>query len=118
MGERPNVDAILEFLVHGLKYAFPAKRGELSRGVATSYAAEALTREVIRRGEQIPVWHCAEGKDRGVGFEPLYRTVPFAALRDAQLYEFLAIADALRDGRARERKLAERELGRRLKSKR
>ena len=118
MGERPNVDAILEFLVHGLKYAFPAKRGELSRGVATSYAAEPLKREVLRGSEPIPVWPYAEGKDRGVGFEPLYRTVPFAALRDARLYEFLAIADALRDGRARERKLAERELGRRLKSKR
>ena len=36
---RPNLGALEEFLVHGLKYAFPAERGELTRGVATSYAA-------------------------------------------------------------------------------
>lgn len=114
MGERPNAQAILEFLVHGLKYVFPARRGEMSRGVATSYAAEPLRKEIARGSEPIPVWPYAEGKDRGVAFEPLYRTVPFAALRDARLYELLAIADALRDGRARERKLAEKELRRRL----
>jgi hypothetical protein len=44
----------------------------------------------------------------------LYRTVPFAASRDRALYELLAIADALRDGRARERTIAEKELRERL----
>jgi DNA-binding Lrp family transcriptional regulator len=33
---RPITGALEEFLVHGLKYAFPAERGELTRGVATS----------------------------------------------------------------------------------
>jgi hypothetical protein len=39
---------------------------------------------------------------------------PQAALRDSHLYEFLALVDAIRDGRARERKIAERELVHRL----
>jgi len=43
---RPNLAALEEFLVHGLKYAFPADRGEFTRGVPTSYAAEPL-RDVI-----------------------------------------------------------------------
>jgi len=32
---RPNLAAIEEFLVHGLKYVFPADRGEFTRGVPT-----------------------------------------------------------------------------------
>jgi hypothetical protein len=37
-----------------------------------------------------------------------------AALEDRKLYELLALVDALRHGRARERNLAGRELARRL----
>ena len=50
-----------------------------------------------------------------VGLGPLYRTVPAAALRDPILYELLALVDALRDGRARERQLAAQELIARLR---
>lgn len=41
---------------------------------------------------------------------PLYRSVPDAARRDNVLYERLAMLDAIRDGGARQRKLAEQEL--------
>jgi hypothetical protein len=37
-----------------------------------------------------------------------------AALRDDKLYELLALVDAIRDGRAREREIAARELKKRL----
>ena len=37
--DRPNVSALEEFLIHGVKYAFPAERGGPSRGIPTSYAA-------------------------------------------------------------------------------
>ena len=37
---------------------------------------------------------------------PLYPKVPQAAREDAQLYELLALTDALRVGRPRERQLA------------
>jgi hypothetical protein len=46
----------------------------------------------------------------------LYKSVPHAVLRDPALYELLALVDAIRDGRARERNLAERDLVHRLKS--
>jgi DNA-binding Lrp family transcriptional regulator len=111
---RPNTTALSEFLVHGLKYVFPATRGELTRGVPTSYAAAPLKKFIAKGRDLPPVWPYSEGKVRGTAFEPLYRTVPFAASRDRALYELLAIVDALRDGRARERKLAEKELIHRL----
>jgi hypothetical protein len=108
--------ALEEFLLHGLKYAFPAERREVTRGVPTSHAAEPLRREISPSNDLPPVWPWPDGDTRGVGFEPLYKSAPLAALRDPALYEFLALADALCDGRARERNLAERELVKRLRS--
>src|SRR6516225_3221024 len=114
--DRPNISALEEFLIHGLKYAFPAEHGEVTRGVPTSYAAEPLKSEVSSSGDLPPVWPWHEGNTRGVALEPLYKTVPQAALRDPWLYEVLALADAIRDGRARERKIAEHELVKRLRA--
>jgi hypothetical protein len=48
--------------------------------------------------------------------EPLHKAAPSAARRDPILYELLALIDALRDGRVRERQRAERELTARLRS--
>ena len=109
-----NVTGVVEFLVHGLKYVFPPRRGGMTRGIATSYAAAPLNGFISKGDEPIPVWPFPEGNVRGIELEPLYRTVPFAALRDPALYELLAIADALREGRARERKIAEEQLRLRL----
>ena len=78
---RPNTSAILEFLVHGLKYVFPARRGELTRGLATSYGAPPLKSKIGKGAGPVPVWPSPEGTTRGVALEPLYPTVPFAASR-------------------------------------
>jgi hypothetical protein len=117
-GNRPLLEAVEEFLVHGVKYAFPVKPGELTRGVPTSYAAPPLNRLIVSGPEPPPVWPFPEGHQRGVSLEPLYKTAPAAALRDPFLYELLALIDALREGRARERKLAEQELIARLRTAR
>lgn len=114
-GTRPLLAAVEEFLVHGVKYAFPAKHGEVTRGVPTSYAAPPLNARLTAGDELPPVWPFAEGTQRGVTLQPLYRTAPAAALRDPALYQLLSLIDALRDGRARERKLAEQALRVRLK---
>jgi hypothetical protein len=111
---RTLVDAVEEFLVHGVRYAFPARRGQVTRGMPTAYAAPPLNREIVAGTEPPPVWPDPNGTVRGVGFEPLYPTVPAAASRDAALYRVLALIDVLRDGRARERKLAERLLHARI----
>jgi hypothetical protein len=114
--DRPNISALEEFLVHGLKYVFPAEHGEVTRGIPTSYAAEPLKSEVAMSSDLPPVWPWPEGNTRGVGLEPLYKSVPQAALRDPNLYQFLALVDAIRDGRVRERKIAERDLVHRLRA--
>ena len=114
--DKPNISGLEEFLIHGLKYAFPAEHGEVTRGIPTSYAAKPLKSEISISNDLPPVWPWHDGDTRGVGLEPLYKNVSRAALRDPALYQLLALVDAIRDGRARERNLAERDLVHRLKS--
>lgn len=105
--------AMLEFTVHGLKYVFPPVWKGVTRGVPTSYAASPLN-ATFSPGELPPVWPHARGSVRGEGLVPLYKTAPDAALRDPELYAWLALIDAIRSGRARERRLAIEEVQRRL----
>jgi hypothetical protein len=110
----PVRGALEEFLVHGLKYSFPPERGGLVRGLPTGYAAPPLLKSVAQPAEPPPVWPDPDGSVQGMAFSPLYRTAPLAARRDPALYELLALVDAVRGGRARERNLAIRELKKRL----
>lgn len=113
---RPNVRNLQEFLVHGLKYVFVPERGELTRGVPTSYAAPPLEDFFISDNEPPPVWPDPKGSVRGMAFSPLYKIAPMASSNDPELYELLALVDAIRGGRAREREMAVKELGKRLES--
>lgn len=107
--------ALREVVLHSLKYFFPAKLGEPARGIPTAWAAKPLSAKILADGDyERPVWPHAEGTERGASVEPLFPSVPMAALQDPRLYEVLALVDALRMGRARERKLAAQMLEQRL----
>jgi hypothetical protein len=103
---------LMEFLQHGLRYVFPQKPSAVIRGVPTSHSAPPLN-EYIQSTENY-VWPYGKGTIRGQSIQPLYPSVPEAALRDEKLHELLALADALRVGRAREKELAVAELKKRL----
>jgi hypothetical protein len=104
--------ALLEFLQYGLRYVFPQKPGAVVRGVPTSHSASPLKEEI--QSSEAYVWPYGKGTVRGQSIVPLYPSAPEAALKDAKLYELLALVDALRVGRARERELAIKELKNRL----
>ena len=106
--------ALLEFLEHGLKYVFPAAPGPISRGMPTAHSAAPLAGAIVSSENDIYVWPSDAGKARGQAITPLYKNVPQAAEKDPALYELLALVDAVRAGRARERDLAARELEKRL----
>jgi hypothetical protein len=97
--------ALLEFVVHGMRYVFPPSWSGVSRGIPTSYAAPPLNGSIVQ-GELPPVWPHPEGQTRGQGLRPIYKSIPDASLQDAELYEWMALLDAIRSGRARERELA------------
>ena len=102
------------FVQHGVRYCFPATRGEMTRGVPTGHAAAPLKTLVVQSNEPAPVWPHKAGTVRGAAFYPLYPTVPDAALANPALYELLVLVDAVRGGSLRERALAMAELDKRL----
>lgn len=112
--KKVNRSALLELLGHGMRYVYPPVRGEQTRGVPTSFAAEPLRSVIHQGGSEVSVWPYVLGKVRGESFEPLYKHAAEAALADPAFYELLSLVDALRDGRVRERKIALEIMSKRL----
>lgn len=104
--------ALLDFLEHGLRYVYPQRPGALLRGLPTAHAAPPLSNHI--QSSEAYVWPYAYGEVRGQAIEPLHPNVPEASLKDQKLYELLALCDALRVGRAREKKIAIEELKQRI----
>ena len=111
-GKKVMKQAFLGFLEHGLKYVFPQRPGAIVRGVATAHSAPPLNNIII--SEEAYVWPYAKGSIRGQSIHPLYSSAPSAAIRDPELHSLLALVDALRVGRTRERSLALAELKKRF----
>lgn len=107
-------DALKNFLVHGVPYAFPAAPKDVTRGMPTAWAAPVMQGRFGGSGQLAPIWPDPEGTIQGATVKPLYPSVPHAARADKVLYDLLALVDALRIGRARERQWAQKEITRRL----
>ena len=106
-----------EFLLHGVRFAFPPVIGAERTGVPTGLAHPELASLFPDGTESKPlVWGSDLGATRSDSLAPLFAGVPAVALRDARLHELLAGVDLLRVGSERERRvvgewLAERILG-------
>ena len=88
-------------IVHGVKYVYPAERGEPARGIPTAFAAPLLVEELAMDDDLLPVWPYASGSVMGYSRDPI-------------LYELLALLDVFRIGRQREKAIAHRLLKERL----
>jgi len=102
----PVRPSLLEFVLHGARYIWPATQGPVKRGVPTAFGAEPLASQLTVAAGEAPVWAHPTGSAKGPTLSPLYRTAPQAALADPALHRLLALLDGLRIGRARERGLA------------
>jgi hypothetical protein len=100
--------ALLEFLVHGVRYAFPASLGASSKGVPTSHSGPALAAKI--QSDEPIVWSSADGQSIGKSVTPLFPQATTLPKRCPRVYALLTLVDALRVGRLRERKLAEDQL--------
>ncbi|MCP4446584.1 MAG: winged helix-turn-helix domain-containing protein [Myxococcales bacterium] len=101
-----NAAPLLECLVHAVKYFFPVEPGRLTRGIPTSYGASPLRDHLLTGDAPPPVWPHSSGPAQGQELQPLHKCVPRAVATDERLQEVLALVDAIRSGRARERSLA------------
>lgn len=113
----PVIAACEEYLISAVKYEFPVQLGEYTRGIVTSYAASIFKDYIIIGNDPIPVWPYAQGTSQGLALKPLYPSVPEAITKypDEEFYNLLVLIDAIRQGRARERNLAEKFLREKIK---
>ena len=105
-GRNVQRQAFRDFLRYGISHVFPAREQEQSRGIPSAWAAPVFKGMFNSDSEPPPVWAHPEGSVRGPSIAPLYKSAPNAALKDQRLYDYLALIDAVRLGRARERKAA------------
>lgn len=96
--------ALLDFIQYGIKYAFPTQPGALVRGIPTAHSVEPLIWEID--AEELFVWPSGKGTERGRSIVPLYPSVVNAVQLDHKLHQCLAMVDAVRVGKARERQMA------------
>lgn len=100
----PNLQALRNFLVHGVRHAFPAALGREARGVPTAHSGPVLN-ETFDTGRPV-VWPDVHGSLRGTALTPLYPQATKLPVNDPKLYGALTLVDALRMGQARERNAA------------
>lgn len=109
--ERINRTGALDFLVFGVPYVFPAQMGGPARGIPTAHSAPPIAESVQPTGSPI-VWPSARGPARGSSLVPLSDVVEHIWESDTRLYQLVAMVDALRVGRVRERTMAKEHLER------
>lgn len=109
-----NARALSEYLVHGVRFAFPAQKGALATGVPTAYSAPPLSTEIDAL--DVIVWPAPlhPAAVQGFAIAPLYRRAHTLVERSPATYELLAITDALRLGDASVRVIARAHLEQRL----
>ncbi len=104
---QPVVTAMEEFLVHGLKFIWPAKRGPMTRGIPTGSSLGPMAQLLGVPEPSVPlVWPHPEGTLRGESVDPLYPRAVEACKSDPVLHEWLALLDILRLKTGREAALA------------
>ncbi|NCI50924.1 hypothetical protein GWC95_13405 [Sediminibacterium roseum] len=93
-----------EFLKAGLPCVFPTKPGMMVNGIVTAHSHPVMKKRIV--SSELYVWPELGGKDRGFAIDPFYEKQVLAAKKDDELYKLLAMVDALRVGRTRERTIA------------
>lgn len=103
----PNMAALAEFLIHGLKYIWPVAAGASGRGVVTGTSLPQVARMLnIAEPPLATVWLHPEGTVRGESVRPLYPQAPTVAMTDPFMHEWLALIDLVRSKTGREAALA------------
>jgi hypothetical protein len=117
-----NMTLFLGFLESGARFVWPQRLLGPAFGLPTAGAAPVLGPKRLEYSDLPLVWSVdAEASPRseraiirGIILEPLYKSMPRAALRDDDVYALAALLEAARSKSARERTSAVAELRRRL----
>lgn len=104
-----NRVALHDCLEHAARWIAPAKIGDFELGLPTAHAAPVMAEKLVG-GDDPVVMPLAHGPMRGRAVAPLHPAAPKAAAKDPKLHALLALTDAFRVGRARDRELASKQL--------
>jgi hypothetical protein len=104
----------MEFLLHGLRYVFPAVHGPERTGIPTAGAHPEVAAALGADTARLLVWPMEGGTMRGESLVPLFNGLTKVALRDPRLHELLATVDLLRVGTPSQRTIAGALLARQL----
>jgi hypothetical protein len=103
-GRKVARQPFVDLLQYGIALVFPQQPGNVVRGIPTAHSATPLNKLI--QSDDNYVWPYAKGNVRGHAIQPLYHSVLPLIENDIELYEMLALVDALRAGKAREKSLA------------
>ena len=114
---RVNYLSLKEFVLVAVRYVFATEEepagARRRRGVPTAWSSPPLSRQIRSAGAV--VWPDPRGDVLGTRvIQPLAPQAVEVARRDPEMHELLALVDAIRAGRARERALAGQDLAQRL----
>lgn len=88
----PDGQALLELVLHGVRYVYPPELGPPAPGVPTAHAAPILGFDI---GTPL-VWPAEDGAVEGTSLTPLHRCVPVACERNPWFYELMALIELMR----------------------
>lgn len=94
-----------ELLVHAVRFFMPATLGLPHVGVPTAHAGPDLATRIC--ASEPYVWPTVDGDAHGPTIEPLDPCVPSLAKQHPLFHRIMALVDACRVGRVRERTLAD-----------
>lgn len=114
--KRVSLAGCAELFEHALRFIAPVLRGGETRGLPTAWAVPPLSERLAAVDELPPVWPDPLGEERGLEVQPLHPAVVSLARADPEMYELLALVDALRAGDARTRELAAELLRERIRT--
>jgi hypothetical protein len=113
-----NMTLFLGFLESGARFVWPQRLLGPGFGLPTAGAAPVLGPRRLEYSDQPLIWsvdaEASPRSERGIILEPLYKSMPRAALRDDDVYALAALLEAARSKSAREQTSAVAELRRRL----
>jgi len=103
---QPHLAALVEFMSHGVRYAFPAEVGSWVRGVPTAFGAPGLEHLTAGDQEHMLVWPSVRGTVKGLSLTPLHAKASVAVQQAPRFHVYLALADILRQASPRGREVA------------
>lgn len=101
-----NLKALFNLIQYAFPYFYPIRQTGLAYGMRTCFSAPILADEILSAGDTLYVWPIESGDTFGIGIEPIYKSVAFAASHDKYIYDCFALIDAIRMGNSRERNVA------------